>query len=160
MIQAAYITAEQDQIQVTLDEGDSLGTVYGPAVFAVGMAEGNAEYDELQILLDHGLLTVSDFVPPTSGPPIIISDRQFFQQLAIDGVITQDEALATADGTMPGLLLAIIGQMPAETQFSALMLVKNATTFERYHPLTAVVGQALGWDDERLDTLWSDAGTL
>jgi hypothetical protein len=58
---------------------------------------------------------VSD--PPTAPRVFIISDRQFYQQLAIQGIVTQAEALAAVGpGTLPSKLSSLISQLPAAAQ--------------------------------------------
>lgn len=101
-------------------------------------------------------------VAPQIAPvPTSISDRQFFQQLAIEGKITQDEALAAvATGTIPAAMEALVQQLPAESQFAARMLLSGATQFERAHPLTATLGQMYGMDSAALDLFWRDGATL
>ncbi|MDI7864285.1 hypothetical protein MRS76_20305 [Rhizobiaceae bacterium n13] len=99
-------------------------------------------------------------VPP---PPIpeIISDRQFFQELAIRQVITEDEALAAvATGTIPAAMLALIASLPTSEQFSAKMLIAGATTFYRAHPVASLIGDLYGWDSVQIDGLWRDAALL
>ncbi len=94
------------------------------------------------------------------APPAAISDRQFAQQLAIDGVITEAEALAwAARGDLPEALEAIVSQM-GEQEFGARMLLSAATTYERGHPLTGVLGGLLGYDEGHLDALWLHASAL
>jgi hypothetical protein len=63
-----------------------------------------------------------------------ISDRQFYQQLAIAGMINQDEALAANAAIIPTPLLDIIDEMPADQQFSIKMIVSGAAVFERQIP--------------------------
>lgn len=91
-----------------------------------------------------------------------ISDRQFFQQAAIEGFITQEEALAAVQtGTIPASLQAIVDtiQDPNE-KFAAKMLLAGATTFQRNHPLTEAVGQAFGKTSEQVNTFFKDASLL
>lgn len=89
-----------------------------------------------------------------------ISDRQFAQQLAIDGVITEAEALAwAARGDLPTALEAVVSQL-GERAFAARMLLSAATTYERGHPLTGVLGGLLGYEPADLDRLWQDAAAL
>lgn len=102
--------------------------------------------------------------PPASTPtpdpnavPASISDRQFFQQLAVLGVITEDEALAANAAIIPAALVAIIDQMPAEQQFAAKMLVSGATVFERNHPMTEAIGVSYGWTSEQIDDFFRAA---
>jgi hypothetical protein len=53
-------------------------------------------------------------------------DRQFYQQLAVMHVITEDEALASNAAVIPAPLLAIIDQMPAEQQFPVGFSLRRA----------------------------------
>lgn len=102
-------------------------------------------------------------MPAPLPPPVLgfISDRQFFQQLAVQGVITNDEALAAVKtGTIPAALQGLINALPADQQFAATMLVAGATTFDRNHPLTLTIGQAFGWSSDQMDTLWIAAAEL
>lgn len=98
--------------------------------------------------------------PPPPLVPASISDRQFFQQLAIDGIITQDDALASNAAVIPPALMAIITAMPSEQQFAAKMLVSGATVFERSHPMTAAIGAAYGWTSEQIDAFFQAAAQL
>ena len=104
------------------------------------------------------------YVPPPPEPepvPDEISDRQFFQQLAVLGVITQQEALAAvATGTIPSAMAALIDQLPEAQQFPAQMLVSGATTFRRSHPISGFIGGLYGWTDEQADDLWLAAALL
>jgi hypothetical protein len=107
-----------------------------------------------------------EFIKPTPPPreiiiPQIISDRQFFQQLAVLGLITEIEALAAVrTGAIPATLQGLVDALPAEQKFSAEMLLSGAIEFHRMHPLTLMFGQALVWTAEELDALWTDASKL
>ena len=93
--------------------------------------------------------------------PESISDRQFFQQLAIQGLITQHEAEeAVGPGTIPVSMTSLINQLPANQQFGARMLVRGATTFLRNHPVTQLIGTLYGLSDSQIDTLWVNASKL
>ncbi|KMO39179.1 hypothetical protein VQ02_10415 [Methylobacterium variabile] len=93
--------------------------------------------------------------------PAPISDRQFFQALAMAGAIGPDEALAAVmTGVLPGRIEAAVAALPAAEQFAARMLLSGATTFERGHPMVAQLGAALGYDAAALDGLWSAAAAL
>jgi hypothetical protein len=101
------------------------------------------------------------YVPPPAPVPQSISDRQFFQQLAIQGVITETEALAAVKtGAVPTALQALIDAMPTDQQFGATMIVSGATTFERCHELTLAIGRAYGWTSDQMDALWRAAAEL
>lgn len=93
--------------------------------------------------------------------PNEISRRQFFQQLAVQEIITKAEALAAMQtGVIPAPLQAIIDTLPEENQFEAQMLVIGADTFNRAHPLTEVVRLALGWTEEQRNNFFRDAAKL
>jgi hypothetical protein len=107
------------------------------------------------------------YVPPPAAPspiagvPQVISDRQFFQQLAVEGIVTQDEALAAVMvGTIPAALQVLIDAMPADQQFNAKMIVAGGTTFERSHPLTIAIGTAYGWTSAMMDAFFTAAYSL
>lgn len=93
-------------------------------------------------------------VPPS------ISDRQFFQQLANDGIISQSEALASNAAVIPAPLLAILEAMPADQQFSAKMIVSGATIYKREDPLTVAIGTAYGWSAGQIDAFFQAAAAL
>ncbi len=112
----------------------------------------------------------ADDAPLWQPPPEVISDRQFAQALALDGIITQAEALAwAARGDLPEAMTDALTAIPeADGQrFGAHMLLAGATTFERHHPLTGVLGALLTnpetgqpYDAAALDALWSRASAL
>lgn len=94
--------------------------------------------------------------------PDEISRRQFFQQLAVAGIITKAEALAAMkSGAVPQALQAIIDALPTEQdRFNAEMLVVGADTFYRAHPLTETVRLAMQWTEEQRDSFWLEASKL
>lgn len=100
--------------------------------------------------------------PPAPSPvPAVISDRQFAQQLAVLGTITEAEALAwAARGELPDAMEAAIAALPESDRFGARMLLASATTYERAHPLVAQLGALLEYDAADLDDLWRAAGEL
>lgn len=95
------------------------------------------------------------------APLLPISDRQFFQQLALDGEITEEEAIAAvATGTIPTALQAVIDTLPPADQFAARMFLQGATIFERNHPMTLTLGALMAWSPEQMDALWTNAAGL
>lgn len=93
--------------------------------------------------------------------PEIISDRQCFQQLAVLGKVTQDEALAAVTvGSLPKVVTDGIDALPAEQQFPAKMMLCGATQFFRSHPMTPVFGRFMGMDGTALDALWRAAAQI
>lgn len=91
-----------------------------------------------------------------------ISDRQFFQQAAVMGLITRQEALdAVKTGAIPTALQTIINAIPdTDAQWAATMLLSGATTFQRHHPFTEAVGQAMAMTSEQVDLFFLAAGAL
>lgn len=97
-------------------------------------------------------------LPPV---PLQISDRQFFHILALNGAITEAEALeAVKTGELPAQIVALIEALPEEQIFGAKMLLCGATVFRRYHPLTEHLGQAMGYTSRQIDDLFRAAGQL
>ncbi len=99
---------------------------------------------------------------PIAAPvPSSISDRQFAQQLAVLGTITEAEALAwAARGDLPAAIESAVDELPPEDRFAARMLLSSATTYERAHPLVGTLGALLGYDAEATDDLWRAAAAL
>lgn len=109
----------------------------------------------------NGTALIAPIIAP--APPSIpqeISDRQFFQQLAVQGIITQADALASNAAVIPPPLLAIINQMPADQQFSAKMIISGATIYNRMDPLTIAIGTAYGWTSVQIDAFFTAAAAL
>lgn len=107
---------------------------------------------------------IASYVAPPEPPPQVpveISDRQFFQALAMQGIITQADALgAVKTGTLPAAMQAMIDALPADQRFGATMLLSGATVFRLDHPLVATFAAAFGWDGPNLDAFWTFAAAL
>jgi hypothetical protein len=162
-MQAQYTDAAHTQVKVILEAGDVLGNFSGPVEFFVGMAPGNKEHDALFALVASGKAVIADYVAPPAPVPETISDRQFFQQLAIEGDITQDEALAAVQtGAIPAKLESVIAELPASDQFNAKMLLAGATTFNFSNPLTMALAAALSppRTEDQMKALWTAASQL
>lgn len=99
---------------------------------------------------------------PVTQVPQIISDRQFFQMAAMDGLVTMDEALAAVQtGAIPPLLQTIVdGIADPLQQFGAKMLLSGATIYDRNHPLTEAVVAHLGWTSDQVDQFFIQAAKL
>ena len=154
--------------------GDAAGQITTPAVIADGW------FANLRIFEGHPDRTLileacAPFSQETATPqqtfatgepapvsiPAVISDRQFAQVLAIDEIITEAEALAwAARGDLPDALETAVDQLPEADRFTARMLLAAATTYERAHPLVAVLGAILGRDADELDDIWRRGAAL
>lgn len=106
--------------------------------------------------------TLLPYAAPLTPVPQIISDRQFFQQAAVAGLITQAEALAAVQtGSIPAMLQMVVDELPdANQRFAATMLLAGATQFERNHPLTVEVGTHLGLTTAQVDDFFIAAAQL
>lgn len=128
----------------------------------------NAGFVDAAKSTEIGMLYVDgEFAPapdPGAGdspPPASISDRQFAQQLAVLGTISEAEALAwAARGELPDALEAAIAALPEPDRFAARMLMSSATFYERSHPLVATLSARLGYDAAALDAIWRAAVIL
>lgn len=107
---------------------------------------------------------VAAYDPEQSAPapvPAVISDRQFFQALAMDGYITPAEALAAVrTGDLPPVLADLIAHMDEDERFGAEMLLSGATEFRRDHPMTIVIGEARGLTPDEVDDFFRRAAAL
>ena len=99
---------------------------------------------------------------PAPAVPQSISDRQFAHVLALQNLISQEEALAwVKTGDVPAALQALVDEIPDPTiKFSAQMLLAGATVFERDHPMTAQLAAGLGMSSAQVDDLWRAAAAL
>lgn len=108
---------------------------------------------------DGSIFIAPPIVPSTYIPDI--SDRQFFQQLAIAGIITQNDAIAAvATGTIPPAMVPLVESLPRDEQFSAKMILSGATTFKRDHPMTIAIGTAYGMSSDQIDAFFQAAVLL
>jgi hypothetical protein len=125
------------------------------AVLFVPADPGNLDF---AALVDGGG-EIGAYAAPPPPVPDSVSDRQFFQALALAGLISQAEALAAVQtGALPAPIAAIVDGLP--DQFGARMLLSGATTFERAHPLTDALGGALGYSPAQTDELFRAAAAL
>lgn len=98
--------------------------------------------------------------PATLPPPVpsVVSDRQFFEELAYRGTITQQEAEdAVATGMLPAAMTDLVAMLPEQAQFSARMMLKGATQFFRNHEMTDTLAWLYGWTPEQTDDVWRAA---
>lgn len=100
--------------------------------------------------------------PASSQPSAVISDRQFFQGLALRGLCTPQEALeAVRAGVLPRTLRAFVDSIgDADERWAAEMLMAGAKEFRRDHPFVDAVGAWAGLDAAALDHFWAQCLTL
>jgi|GEM_PF-1256142 len=152
----------------TMFDADILFQELAPMGHIPFTATPNADTDHGQEVWDKGMNgtygVIAEYVAPVIVPfaPDEISRRQFFQQLAVAGIISKIEALAAMkSGAVPQALQAIIDALPTdEDRFNAEMLVIGADTFNRTHALTETVRLAMQWTEEQRDQFWQEASKL
>jgi hypothetical protein len=117
-----------------------------------------AERDTAQSIVDS--FAVEQMQAPAT--PRLISDRQFFQALALQGAITPEEALAAVrTGAIPVAMQSFIDAIPDQEQrFGATMLLSGAVEFDRNHPLVESFRQAMDWTVQQTNDLWRLAAAL
>lgn len=149
ILSAEWIDAEKTGIRCIV-EGRPLAQVLAVSV----PGDASTVADQWRGLLP-------EVTTPPEPVPAIISDRQFFQALAMAGVITQDEALeAAGPGVIPAALDALLSGFPADEAFYGRMLLRGATMFDRYHPMTLALATGMNWSQQQVDDLWRTAAAL
>lgn len=99
--------------------------------------------------------------PPDPAMQPSLSDVQFFHQLALDGVISEGEALAAvASGAIPPALGEAFAHLPEAERFGAEIRLAGLTSFARLDPTIGRIQAALGWPDQTLNAFWDDAKRL
>jgi hypothetical protein len=126
----------------------------------IPMNEKNADYRAyLRWVAAGGVPDPADVLVIT--PTLTISRRQFFQQAAIAGFITNADALAAMSGTIPSTLLTVVNALPTDAdKFNAKMILTGATTFERNHPLVESVRVAMNLTTKNIDDFFIAAYLL
>lgn len=95
--------------------------------------------------------------------PRAISRRQFFQVLAVRGLITRVEAIAALTyGVIPQALQDLIDlfAVDEDLEFDAKMLIIGAQEFERSNWIVDAIGSIWGMDSDQISQLWIDAYRL
>ncbi len=98
---------------------------------------------------------------PTPVPvPLEISDRQFWHQLALAGMITKTEAVAAVNtGTLPAQIEGIVASLPEDPEFESRMYFA-ARVYQRSHPFVDQMGAVMGLTSAMIDDLWRAAAVL
>ena len=152
-----YLTVEDSGRIRTSSPDPSRLIPDGLRVVRIAGTVANADLEGKRIDLETGALS-----DPPPAVPAMISDRQFFQQLAAEGLITQAEALAAVrTGDLPVALRNIVDSISDPQQrFAAEMLLSGATDIQRSHPLTDAIGAATGRTSAQIDDFFRAAAAL
>lgn len=106
---------------------------------------------------------VAPYVPAPQPDPVpqIIPRRQFYQGLAVAGLITKEEALDALTGTLPPALVAIVNSIPDEdAAFAATAHLLASGEFDRAHPLIPVFAASQGMSSADVDDFWRLCASL
>lgn len=117
---------------------------------------------ELETLYQGYKLIVWEMEPPAPPVPSTISNRQFFQQAAIDAIITKEEAIsAVQTGAIPTKFLELINSLESDDEkFASTMLISGATSFDRNHFLIEQFRKTLNKTNEEIDEFFRKASAL
>ncbi|GAB9186051.1 hypothetical protein [Bradyrhizobium diazoefficiens] len=105
----------------------------------------NTDWRDYQAWLADGGVP-DPYVEPPPPAPQQVSNRQFYQQAAVDGLISQNDALEAMSGTLPGPVDSYVRSLPSAMQFGAEMRFK-ATGFPRDDQYVTGLLQFLGAAD-------------
>lgn len=117
----------------------------------IPMDESNADYRAFLEWLNEGNVPENYEFPVVKIVPKLITRRQCAIELRERGMITAQEALAmTKYGDVPGMIAAIISQMPEEQR----IIIETdfaADSYLRSNPLLVSMMQATGATDNDID---------
>ena len=110
---------------------------------------GGLVYDDVDDILTYQVIdkTEEEIFAEDLANATEVKSINFLVQLELEGV--------TEDG-----ILAIIDTLPEPNKTIAKVSFKRATVFERDNPLLALVGQAYGFNDAKLDEIFVHANKL
>lgn len=131
------------------------------------VVQSDVMFDDVAAAAQSQTLLPEPVLPPLSMPKTPISAMQLSTALLSLEAITAQEARAFGrSGIIPprietSLRAALVrAGLPVLQQEIALLKVESATEYHRDHPLTAVIGAAIGLDTKALDDLWTNAGKI
>lgn len=130
-----------------------------PPVESIDIAATKVDLSKMQLV---------GITPPPAPEPesqtlrssmLPISDKQFYTKAAIDGVISQEDALkAVQSGFIPAPMQAFIDTIQdSEVRFAATMLFGGETTIYRQHPLIEGFFLEQGKDVDAMDRFFTEA---
>lgn len=112
--------------------------------------------------LEEQIARLKESPTAVSAIELIISDRQFYQGLALRGFCTPGEALdAVRTGLLPPALRNFVDAITdAQERWAAEMLLSGAKEFRRDHPFVSQLSAWAGLDAQSLDDFWSQCSAL
>lgn len=159
-----YGTISPESFEAAVDEGQSIISVDKfPANFALHLYDVDPE-TKTPVLSANPRPDPAAPPPPPDPRSLIqpISDRQFYQQAALQGFISREDAIAAVQsGFIPAPFQQFIDNMTdPDDKYNATMLFAGATTYYRQHHYTEMFGIAFGLTPEQVDTFWTEASRL
>ena len=93
--------------------------------------------------------------------PATISMLQFYQEMAVSGKITTDQALAAMNGTLPPDIATLVGKMAASDQFAAKMkLAGSNPSIARSDALISSIASAYNMQTADMDQVFIKGALL
>lgn len=144
-------------ISVILEEGETLGNLFGPVEATVPLDPANTEYAAIQtqeLVIDEP----APYQPPVPQTADMVA---FWQHLGMTGEVTETEAedMIVAK-TLPASWTAAIKTLPTADQFPVRTYLRGQASYERQNSNIVKLIPALGWDDAKADQVWTEANSL
>jgi hypothetical protein len=138
-----WANAAHTRMHATLDNGE---------VILLNADPGLSHYDSI---ITSGVL-IAPFVPPV---PRQVSSRQFWTQAALQGLISENDAVNALGGEIPHAIRHYINGLAASQRFVARMFFE-APTFERDTRLASDVQACFSLNSAAVDLFFQHAAGL
>jgi hypothetical protein len=106
-----------------------------------------------------GVYTPPPAVPNPPPSPAQVSSRQFWTQMAVQGLISENEAVDALGGNIPNAVKQYINGLPANQKFVARMFFE-APTFERYKRAASDLQTCFSLTPSVIDQFFQNASLL
>lgn len=150
---------DPDLFEIAIDAGDAIIPADHQIDFVADRYRYKVDIQTKKLIESPSQAPAAEPTPMINMP---ITDRQFWQQAAIAGLITQDEALeATKTGFIPEPISSWIDSIENDAErFSAEMFFAGATMLARHDPRIIKAGELFGLTPDDLDAFFTAARTL
>ena len=104
---------------------------------------------------------VAEHVPRPPKVPEAVSTRQFYQQLALDGEISLEEAIAAVKtGALPSRFRSLVDSLNGPEKINTVFAVVGSEEVNRKDPAITRIVAELGWSTEKFNRLFTEAAKL
>lgn len=159
VISGTAILAAVDDVQDLGDRYEADGAHYLKSISDVVEVEALPDGFDARYCIWDGNAVVCSF--PESAPPgpvpLVITARQFFIQLVIAGIATEEQAVAR---TIPALINTALNSLPPEQALAARITWAQMTEIPRDDPLFLLVGPVLEMSEADIDDFFRAAGAI